>query len=331
MAKPTRRVILSSVLAVALAATGTACSGSSDDKNSSSGSANGLEKTEITVGAMPVADDAPLQIAVQQGLFKAEGLNVKLQTIAGGVEAIPKLKSGALDISFSSFFSFLGANAAGALDVRFVAEGFQSAPGTHTLLVAKDSPIRTAKDLAGKKVAVNTKRNIASLLVRAALEPSGVKLDDDKNFVAMPFPAMETALKNKSVDAVQAVEPFVTQLQQSIGARVLVDLSQGPTADFPIAGYATTTGFATKNPKTVAAFQRALAKAQTMATDHKTVQSILPSYTQITPQVAATLSYGSYPSTLSATRLQRVADIMQQYGYLNTKIDIKTLLSTGAS
>jgi NitT/TauT family transport system substrate-binding protein len=215
--------------------------------------------------------------------------------------------------------------------VRFVAEGFQSAAGTHTVLVAKDSPIRSVKDLVGKKIGVNTKKNISTLLIRATLEPSGVKLDDEKNFVEMPFPTMEAALKNKSVDAVQAVEPFVTQLQQSIGARVLVDLSQGPTADFPIAGYATSADFAGKNPKTIAAFQRALSKAQTMATDHKIVQSILPSYTKITPQVAATLSYGAYPSTLSATRLQRVADVMQQYGYLSSKVDIKTLLIAGAS
>jgi NitT/TauT family transport system substrate-binding protein len=330
MSKPTRRVVLSSVLAVALAASSAACSGSSD-KEGSSGSGNGLEKTEINVGSMPVADTAPLQMAVQQGLFKAEGLDVKLQTIAGGADAIPKLKAGSLDISFGNFVSFLGAKSKGALDVRFVAEGFQSAAGTHDVLVAKDSPIRSVKDLAGKKVGVNTKRNISTLLIKATLEPSGVKLDDDKNFVEIAFPSMETALKNKSVDAVQAVEPFVTQLQQAIGARVLVDLSQGPTADFPIAGYATSADFAGKNPKTIAAFQRALAKAQTMATDHKVVQSILPSYTKITPQVAATLSYGAYPTTLSATRLQRVADVMQQYGYLTDKIDVKTLLVAGAS
>jgi NitT/TauT family transport system substrate-binding protein len=316
---------------VALAASSAACSGSSDKKDSSSGSGNGLEKTEITVGAMPITDDAPLQIAVQQGLFKAEGLNVKLQTITGGAEAIPKLAGGSLDISFGNFVSFLGAKAKGVLDVRFVAEGFQSAAGTHEVLVPKDSPIRNVKDLAGKKIAVNTKRNLSSLLIKATLAPSGVTLDDDKNFVEMPFPNMEAALKNKSVDAVQVVEPFVTQLQQSLGARVLVDLSQGPTADFPIAGYATTAGWAAKNPKTVAAFQRALSKAQAMATDHKVVQTILPSYTKITPQVAATLSYGAYPTTLSATRLQRVADVMQQYGYLNSKIDVQTLLIAGAS
>ncbi|MEO5874394.1 MAG: ABC transporter substrate-binding protein [Streptosporangiaceae bacterium] len=329
MTKQSRRVILSSVLAVALATSGAACS-SSDKDDTSAKSANGLEKTTITVGAMPVTDDAPLQIAVQQGLFKAEGLDVKLQTITGGAEAIPKLKGGSLDISFGNFVSFLGANAKGALDVRFVAEGFQSAAGTHTIVVAKDSPIRSVKDLAGKKIAVNTKRNISSLLIRATIEPSGIKLDDDKSFVEMPFPSMEAALKNKSVDAVQVVEPFVTQLQSALGARVLVDLSQGPTADFPIAGYATTSDFATKNPKTIAAFQRGLSKAQAMASDHKIVQAILPSYTKITAQVAATLSYGAFPTTLSAARLQRVADVMQRYGYLTDKVDVKSLIITGA-
>ncbi|GAA3231653.1 ABC transporter substrate-binding protein [Actinocorallia longicatena] len=315
-------------MVTALAFTSAACGGDDDKKGKS---ANGLEKTTLTVGAMPVTDDAPLQIAVQKGLFKAEGLDVKLETIAGGADAIPKLKGGALDISFGNFVSFLGASSKGVLDVRFVAEGFQSAPGTHAVLVPKDSPITSVKDLVGKKIAVNTKRNISTLLIRATLEPSGISLDDDKNFVEMPFPAMEAAIKAKSVDAVQAVEPFVTQLQQSVGARVLTDLSQGPTADFPIAGYATSAAFAEKNPKTVAAFQRALAKGQAMAADKQVVQAVLPSYTKITTEVAATLSYGAFPTTLSATRLQRVADVMQQYGYLTTKIDVKSLLISGTS
>lgn len=328
MTNLTRRVTIGAALAIALAMTGTACSDSDDTPKNNSG---GLEKAEITVGSMPITDDAPLQIAVQQGLFKAEGLTVKLETITGGADAIPKLKGGALDISFGNFVSFLGATSKGVIDARFVAEGFQSAPGTHAIVVPKDSPITSLKDLDGKKVGVNTKRNISSLLIKATLAPSGVTLDDDKNFVEMPFPNMEAALKAKSVDAVQAVEPFVTQLQQSIGAKVLSDLSQGPTADFPIAGYATTADFASKNPKTIAAFQKALAKAQGMAADHKIVQAILPSYTKITPEVAATLSYGAFPTTLSAARLQRVADVMQQYGYLTEKMDVKSLLISGTS
>ncbi|WP_067823115.1 ABC transporter substrate-binding protein [Actinomadura kijaniata] len=321
-----RSAVLSGVLALAVAATATACGG--DDKPKS---ANGLEKSEITVGTMPVGDTAPLQLAISKGLFKAEGLTVKTKIIAGGQVAIPQLKGGQLDVSFTNYVSLFSAAAKNDFKPRIVAEAFQSGPKTHVLLVPKDSDIRSVKDLANKKIGVNTKRNVSTLLVRAAAKPNGVELDEDKNFVEIPPPQMELALKNKSVDAVQAIEPFGTQMQSSIGARVLTDLSSGPTADFPIAGYASTDQFATKNPKTVAAFQRAMAKAQAMAADRKIVQDVLPTYSKgITAQIASTMNFGSYPTSLSDTRLQRVADVMQQFGYITSRLEVKPLLVTGS-
>jgi NitT/TauT family transport system substrate-binding protein len=314
---------LATLTAVALTTTG--CGGSDSSKKSTSG----LEKTELNVGMLPVADAAQLKLAIDRGLFKAQGLTVKTQVLAGGAEAIPKLKSGNLDLAIGSYVSFFMAQSRGVLDLRIVADGYQSAPGTHVILVAKDSKIYSAKDLAGKKVAVTVKNNLSSLMVRATLEPTGVKLDDDKNFVAVPFPQMETALKSHAVDAVQAVEPFNTQLQKSIGARLITDLSQGPTANFPIAGYATTSDFVKKNPKTVAAFQRALAAAQTLLTDRKVLEQVLPTYTKIDAATATTLHYGTYPTSLSTTRLQRVADLAKQYGYLTKPLDVKTLVSAG--
>jgi NitT/TauT family transport system substrate-binding protein len=199
-------------------------------------------------------------------------------------------------------------------------------------MVRKDSPYHTVKDLAGKKIGVNTKRNISTLLVRAAAKPEGVEFDEDKNFVEVAPPAMEQALKSKSVEAVQAIEPFGTQMQESMGARMVADLSSGPTADFPIAGYASTEKFAKENPKTVAAFQRALTKAQGECADRKVVQDILPTYAKgIDAKVASTMSYGTYPTSLSATRLQRVADVMQQFGYVDKRIDVKQYIVTPSS
>ncbi|MEV4257353.1 ABC transporter substrate-binding protein [Spirillospora sp. NPDC049652] len=320
MSAVNRHAVASGALALTVAVSAAACGGS-DSKSS-----NGLEKSEITVGTMAVADTAPLQIAVQKGLFKAEGLKVRLQTINGGAEAIPKLSSGQFDISFGNYVSLFTAASKGVFKPKIIAEGFQSAPKTHTIVVPKDSPIHSVKDLAGKKIGVNTKKNISTLLVRAAVKPANVPLDEDKNFVEVPPPNMEAALKSKSVDAVQAIEPFGTQIQQNTGARIISDLSSGPTADFPIAGYASTEKWAQKNPKTAAAFQRALAKAEGMAADRKMVQDILPSYAKgITPQIASTMSYGSYPTSLNATRLQRVADLMQQFGYVSARIDAKSL------
>ncbi|HEX6472923.1 MAG TPA: ABC transporter substrate-binding protein [Streptosporangiaceae bacterium] len=310
------------ITAMVLAVAGCGGGGGSDSKNSGSG----LEKSTITVGYLPVADGAQLKLAIDRGFFKAEGLTVKIQMLKGGAEAPPKMQSGNLDLALGAYVPFFMAKAAG-FPLHIVSDAFETAPGTHTIMVAKDSPIHSIKDLAGKKIAVNVKHNLATLLIQATLQPQGVKLDEDKNFVAVPFPNMEAALKNHSVDAAQFVEPFGTQAQKSIGARLITDLSEGPTANFPVGGYASTESWAKKNPKTLAAFQRALAKAQALLADRQTLAQVLPTYTQIDAATAATIHTGVYPTSINTTRLQRVADIMRQYGYLKNPLDVKSLVS----
>ncbi|HZB30263.1 MAG TPA: ABC transporter substrate-binding protein [Streptosporangiaceae bacterium] len=318
-----RRASLRGVAVItAVVVTAAGCGGSAENKSS----ADGLEKRTITVGLLPIADAAQLKVAIDRGFFKAEGLTVKTQMLQGGAEAPPKLQSGNLDLAIGAYVPFFMAKAAG-FPLHIVADAFETAPGTHTVMVAKDSPIHTVKDLVGKKIAVNVKHNLATLLIQATLQPQGVKLDENKNFVAVPFPNMQAALKNRSVDAAQFVEPFGTQAQKSIGARLITDLSQGPTTSFPVGGYASTESWAKKNPKTAAAFQRAIYKAQAVLADRQVLAQTLPTYTQIDPATAATIHTGTYPTTINPTRLQRVADLMQQYRYLEQPLDVKALLS----
>lgn len=318
-----RRTTLRGVaLITAVVLTAAGCGGSDDNKSSGSG----LEKSTINVGLLPVADAAQLKLAIDRGFFRAEGLTVKTQMLQGGAEAPPKLQSGNLDLAIGAYVPFFMAKA-GGFPLHIVADAFETAPGTHTIMVAKDSPIHSVKDLAGKKIAVNVKHNLATLLIQATLQPQGIKLDENKNFVAVPFPNMEAALKNHSVDAAQLVEPFGTQAQKSIGARLITDLSEGPTTNFPVGGYASTESWAKKNPKTAAAFQRAIYKAQAVLADRQVLAQTLPTYTQIDPATAATIHTGIYPTSINTTRLQRVADIMQQYGYLQQPLDVKALLN----
>ncbi|MGA4841885.1 ABC transporter substrate-binding protein [Streptomyces sp. G45] len=313
-----------SVVALTLLVAATAaCGGSGSD---SGGGPGGLEKTRITVGTMPVADTAPLHLAMEKGYFKAEGLTVRTTTLSGGAESVSRLRAGALDISFGNYVSYVLAHAHKAIDVRFVADAFQSAPRTHAVLVPKDSPVQNLKDLEGKKIGVNTKRNISALLVRKAAKAEGAAFDDDKSFAEVDMPNMETALKSGSVDAVQAVEPFVTAIENSGTGRVVADLGKPPTAGFPIAGYATTASFAKDHPKTVAAFQRALARAQKQAAKRSAVVAALPEYTRITAEQAARMHLGGYPVTLDPGRLRRVVDLMREFGYVREKVDVERLV-----
>lgn len=295
---------------------------------SSPGGGTGPEKSTVTVGYLPAPDFAALFVAKQKGFFRQAGLTVKTQVEAGGATAVPKLASGSLDFSINNYVSAIQATSRGIAPEKVVADAYEVAPGTVGVIVPGDSPIRRPQDLAGKKIAVNTKANFAELEVTAGLRQYGVTIPES-DFVEVDYPQMENALKTRSVDAALAIEPFITAAQQSLGARMVLDAGapSGPAPGLPISAYVTTQKFAKAHPRTVAAFQEAIEKAQQLvAGDRKVVESILPTYTKIPPAMASRIRIARYPSSVSRARMQRVADLMLQYGYLKSKFDAGSLL-----
>ncbi|GAA2860130.1 ABC transporter substrate-binding protein [Streptosporangium fragile] len=315
-----RAVIAGIAAALALSA----CGGSDTPADTAAG-AGGLEKTQIKIGALPIPDSAALYIANKKGYFKEEGLNVVIEPVPGGAQAQQALVGGSLDATQTNYVSAFIA-ISGGNKMKIIADLYQAAPNSFNLMVPKDSSIKTPADLKGKKIAVNSKKNIGTLAVTSVLKTHGLA-ESDVEFLEFPFPEMAAKLKAGLVDAAWMTEPHLTAAQKNIGAQKLADTMVDATADFPIAGVVVMEEFATKNPKTVAAFQRALGKAQQLAaSDRKAVEEILPTFTSIDAATAAVITLGSYPTSLNETRLQRVADLMQEYGYLTSKIDAKALL-----
>lgn len=302
-------------------------SGSDDSQGTPNASAGPLEKTTINVGVMPVIDCAGSQIGLLKDLFKEEGLTVKAETIQSGAFAVPKLANGELDISFGNWISFIKAQQTKTLDMRFIGEAYISTPNSNfALITSPDSGISNVKDLEGKPIAVNAKGNINELLIRAVFEANDVAFDENM-LIEKKFPEMAPALEQGQVAAASLIDPFIVDAQQKIGAKIVADLTgKGPTQDFPLSGYATTAKFAKENPNTVAAFQRALLKGQQLAGDRKNVEEALPKYAKMKPEVAAIVKYGTFPTTIDKKRLQRVADLLTDYGMLPEKIDVTGLV-----
>lgn len=309
------------VVGLLLALSLTACGSDSSSKNGS-----GLEKSTVTVGYIPAPDFAALFLAKQKGFFQQEGLTVKPELEAGGATAVPKLASGSLDFSINNYVSAIQATSKGVGAEKVVADAYQLSSNCMGLMVPADSNIHKPQDLKGKKIAVNTKANVTQLAITAGLKPYGITIPDS-DFVEIDYPQMINALKTHSVDAAVMIEPFISASEQTLGARMVVDVEDGTTADFPVSAYVTTQKFAKKNPKTVAAFQRAINKAQQLiADDRKLVEQVLPTYTKIDPKTASIIHIARYPTSVSRTRIQRVADVMLQYGYLKTRFDAGSLL-----
>ena len=112
---------------------------------------------------------------------------------------------------------------------------------------------------------------------------------------------------------------------------IVADRATGPVADFPISGYVSGAEFAKNNPKTVAAFQRAMAKGQSEVADRRTLEETLLQYAGVDKDIAKTVGVGAFPTSVDNTRLQRVADLMLTYGILKEKFDVSSMIFRGPS
>ncbi|GAB2481384.1 ABC transporter substrate-binding protein [Streptosporangium sandarakinum] len=318
-----RNALIGLVAALALAACGS--SGTDEAKPAAGGA--GLEKTKLNIGVVPVPSSAPLFIAKEKGFFKAEGLEISTETIQAPQPVMPKILNGGIDAFLTSYVSLITITDSGMAKLKMLAESQQGAPGVNGVVVTKDSPIKEPKDLKGKKIAVNTVKALGEVTVSAQLKIHGLA-PSDVTFVPVPFADQLTQLKAGTVDAAWLTEPYISAAQKDLGARLLIDTLSGPTENLPLDGWATTADWITKYPKTAAAFQRAIGKAQQIAaTDRQELNKVIPTFTQIPAEAASTMAIGTFSTSLNATRIQRVADLLNEFQITKNKIDATTLVA----
>src|SRR5215204_960634 len=152
-------------------------------------------QTKGKLGYMKIVDVAAMFMAMEKGFFKAEGIELETVPMAGGAVIVQGVTSGDLQFGWTNVISLYQAHVEG-FDFKFIAGGATNVRGsneTHAIIVGEDSPIRSAKDLEGKTVAVNTLNNIVHLMALAWVDKNGGSSSKVK-FVEIPFPQMEAAL-----------------------------------------------------------------------------------------------------------------------------------------
>ncbi len=322
------RFALFSAAALAVAVV-TACSSGAASTTGSSNNNQGPELTNVNLYTLDSPDTAPVWIAQQEGYFKQEGLNVKIVYVAGSSAVVPALASHTADfVQMNYVTAFEDEHLHPSLDIKYIADDEQAAPDTNMIMVPKSSKITSVAELKGKTIAFpSTGLALAGLALDEQLRGYGIKAGDF-TIEQMAFPDMISPLARGEVDAAFAIPPFITVEESSTGAKPLVDLMTGPMASFPVLGWATDSSFLQKYPKTVAAFQRAVVKGQQLAaSDPQMVRSLLPKYiTSLKSSLANVIALQTYNTTLSATRLQRVVDLMQQFGYLPKDFDVNSMI-----
>jgi NitT/TauT family transport system substrate-binding protein len=294
---------------------------------------SGLEKTSLTVGAVPVADEAGLYIAKDQGLFAAEGLNVTIVPILSSADATKGQNDGKFDITAGNVVSYVQEQVAHQSDLEIVAEGSLMQANNQALYTLPESPVTNIADLKGRRIGVNVLNNIGTLLISSVLQEHGMSVHD-VHFVPIPFPELGQALQRHAIDAAWLPEPTASADAQSMGLQELADLDQGATAGFPVGWYVVTKAWAKKYPRTLAAFLDALRQGQQIADSSRTAveraMEKLPAPFTVSPVIAAVMSIETYPLTIAPhinrVRVQRVADEMLRFRMLKTKFQVSSML-----
>ena len=288
-----------------------------------------LEISEIKVGILPIAVHAPVFAAQELGYFEEEGLKVTTQFSVGGAALLPLVIQGQMHIGNVPISTALQARAQN-LDIVMIGPGTyiekSKAPGQTATIVNASAKINKLEDLAGKKVAVNVINSVNWLYNRALLEKAGVNLKT-VTYVELPFPNMVDAVVHGHVDAAAIVQPFLHFGNASGKVRVIGYDFLDVQPALQVSGFAVSRRWAQSNPNTLAAFERAVARAvDYLMADEVKARPLIAKFTKSKPEVIEGSGVPSWTNELSVANIDAQMQLMVKHGLLSKPQNIDSLI-----
>lgn len=322
-------------LAVGSLALSLAACGSSSAPQASS--ADGL--STLKVGTIGITSDAAIELAKSKGYFKEEGLNVETSVVANPPAGVAAAQSGQLDLTYAPSIPMLNALAQG-VNVKAVAaaDGYSDdAMGASdltliddtALIVGKDSPITSVRDLEGKTISLPARKaqlevTIASAMKKAGGDPAKI------NWIVLDFNSAVQSLAQGRIDAAGLVAPFTSKAVEA-GGKVIsspgIEFFEKGAVGLWLAGDKTTSD----KPEQLQAFARAINKANAYANEHTDEAQDLAAKVTDTPlDVVQNSTMTYWPTEVRLEDLKRVDQALAELGYLDKEVNIDDSLIFGA-
>jgi NitT/TauT family transport system substrate-binding protein len=197
---------------------------------------------------------APLNYAVQRGIFKRFGLDIAPTFIEGGSMLTQAIVGGSLDIAQNGYTPAVAAAVQGA-DIVFIGGIANTLPYQ---LVVKTS-ITNAQQLKGKSIAISRYGSSTDAAADFALKQLGLTRKDVTILQLGGASTRMGAAISGRVDGTFEQYPDTAEMTRH-GFHVLVDLTNIVT-DYPNTSFVTSRAYLKQNPETVKKFLMAMATA----------------------------------------------------------------------
>jgi NitT/TauT family transport system substrate-binding protein len=254
--------------------------------------------------------------AQDQGFFQRAGVNVEISMFTNAPAMVSAAAGNALDVGMADVIQIGNAVLRG-VPLAAIASGalYQPSNPTAMLCVAKDSPIRTARDLNGKTVAVVSLGAFGAISIQEWLRTNGAAAESVK-LTEMPFAPMAAAVGRGTVAAALIGEPFLSASGNDV--RPLVDTYPTIANAFYIAVSFASRAWIGGNRPAARAFVRAVYEAARWSnTHHDESAVILSKYAKLDVERIRTMRRAFFDTTpLDVRLMQPVLDIGLTYGQM---------------
>lgn len=207
------RLVATATAAATVVALLTGCSGQGSPAPGDKPSA---EPQVVHVGQVVLSIFAPLYVADAKGYFKDEGIQLDLQAVKSGQDAIPLASSGKLDVVVAGFSAGMFNAIHSGLDIKVVgsmgvSDGNKEKSPSDLLVSKKlidSGAVKSIADLKGKKIGcAGGIGSTGAYLLNLALRTAGLSLND-VTVVNLGNPDIPTAIANGSLDGGISSAPF---------------------------------------------------------------------------------------------------------------------------
>lgn len=294
------------------------------------GKNSGIVAKELRIATQPGPHYAPIFIAKKKGWLEAElkkeKVTVKWTTFLAGPPMNEAFAAGEEDIGLLGDTPAIIARAAGQ-DIRVVGLA-SSGPKALAVIVRKNSTVKSAKELKGKKVAV-TKGSYAHHLLALVLQNSGLTTEDIQ-LINLPVADIGTALNTGDIEAGAIWEPHITKLEESGAIRVLAD---GTNIKKGVLVIITSNKFAVQNPALVTAFLNAYKRGYDFVKANPTqAADLIADEAKLTPEqllkVFPKFNYWPGINADDIEELKKSEEFMRANDIIKTEVNINDFIDS---
>lgn len=288
-----------------------------------------VKTIKVAMSSKVILDNLPIFVGMHMGFFAEEGLKLAPSYFRGGGEVVRAVTTHSVDFGAATATSAVLLAAVRGEPIKIVAGAVSPLVGV-VWVVPVDSPIKTIKDLKGKKAGFSSPGSVTHVSLQAILKQEG--LDKDVQLVRVGSPGDSwAAIKNGVVATGWNVSPSVYQLLAKKEARILFDGTKY-IKTYQQSVVSAMEDEIQKNPEMIRGFLKARAKAVRFIWDQPEKTMAIWAEELELQLATIRLAYHDLPRTTyeagapKSENLQAVVDEIMDLGAVKIAPDLKKIL-----